>query len=278
MSWQTIAKKDIKDSVRSRGLWAIIVVFLALIMLISWLLSPGDGGDGTLLASAGLSFFLGILLFVPLAGLFISLKSVVREKESGSINILLSLPHTRLDMLIGKFVGRSVVLGIAILAAFGPATVYLLVVAGAGSAYELFALVVSILLFGLLFVGVGVGLSALVNSETQAAIYGVVIFFLLYLWFPILLQLDVNPPDFVVRFWLFAMFLDFFFLLLSFQNPEVPDASSVAYDDFEVNSFNEVTLGSQEFFLQHWFVFFILAAWILLPLGLGYYRFSRQDI
>jgi ABC-2 type transport system permease protein len=278
MSWQTIAKKDIKDSIRSRGLWAIIGIFLALILIISWLLSPGGDGDGTLLASAGLSFFLGILLFVPLAGLFISIKSIVREKETGSINILLSLPHTRLDMLVGKFVGRSVVLTVAVIAAFGPASVYLLVVAGAGGAYELFALLVSILLFGLMFVGVGVGLSALVNSETQAAIYGVVIFFLMYLWVPILGQLGVDAPDFVVRFWLFAMFIDFFLVLLSLNNPDVPDASFVAYDEIEIENFETIAFPSQEFFMQHWFVFVILAAWILVPLAIGYARFKRQDI
>jgi ABC-2 type transport system permease protein len=278
MSWQTIAKKDIKDSIRSRGLWAIIGIFLALILIISWLLSPGGDGDGTLLASAGLSFFLGILLFVPLAGLFISIKSIVREKETGSINILLSLPHTRLDMLVGKFVGRSVVLTVAVIAAFGPASVYLLVVAGAGGAYELFALLVSILLFGLMFVGVGVGLSALVNSETQAAIYGVVIFFFMYLWVPILGQLGVDAPDFVVRFWLFAMFIDFFLVLLSLNNPDVPDASFVAYDEIEIENFETIAFPSQEFFMQHWFVFVILAAWILVPLAIGYARFKRQDI
>lgn len=279
MTWQTVAKKDIKDSVRSRGLWGIIVIFLALILLLSWLLSPGGDGDETLLVSAGLSFFLGILFFVPLAGLFISIKSIVREKESGSINLLLSLPHTRLDMVLGKFVGRSVVLAVAVLAAFGPASIYLLAVGGGTGAYELFALLLSIMFFGLIFVGVGIGLSALVNSETQALVVGVSIFFLLFLWVPILGQLGIDAPDIVARFWLVIMFIDFFLVLLSLNDPDIANASVVRYDDIIVeDGFASVTIPSQDIWLQHWFVFVILALWIVVPLGIGYYRFKSQDL
>ena len=279
MTWQTVAKKDIKDSVRSRGLWGIIVIFLALILVLSWLLSPGGDGDETLLVSAGLSFFLGILFFVPLAGLFISIKSIVREKESGSINLLLSLPHTRLDMVLGKFVGRAVVLTVAILAAFGPASIYLLAVGGGTGVYELFALLLSIMFFGLIFVGVGIGLSALVNSETQALVVGVTIFFLLFLWVPILNQLGINAPDIVSRFWLVFMFIDFFLVLLSLNDPGISSASVVRYDDIIVDDgFDSVTIPSQDIWLQHWFVFVILALWIVVPLGIGYYRFKSQDL
>jgi len=279
MTWQTVAKKDIKDSVRSRGLWGIIVIFLALILVLSWLLSPGGDGDETLLVSAGLSFFLGILFFVPLAGLFISIKSIVREKESGSINLLLSLPHTRLDMVLGKFVGRAVVLTVAILAAFGPASIYLLAIGGGTGVYELFALLLSIIFFGLIFVGVGIGLSALVNSETQALILGVAIFFLLFLWVPILGQLGIDAPDIVARFWLVIMFVDFFLVLLSLNDPDIANASVVRYDDIIVDDgFSSVTIPSQDIWLQHWFVFVILALWIAVPLGIGYYRFKGQDL
>jgi ABC-2 type transport system permease protein len=102
----------------------------------------------------------------------------------------------------------------------------------------------------------------------------------MYLWFPILNQLGLNPPDFIVRFWLFAMFLDFFLLLLSFQDPEIPDASIVAYDNINADAIGEGgnLIESQAFFLQHWFVFIILAVWLLVPLGLGYLRFKNQDI
>ncbi|ERH09723.1 MAG: ABC-type transport system involved in multi-copper enzyme maturation, permease component [halophilic archaeon J07HX64] len=279
MTWQTVAKKDIKDSVRSRGLWGIIVIFLALILVLSFLLSPGGDGDETLLVSAGLSFFLGILFFVPLAGLFISIKSIVREKESGSINLLLSLPHTRLDMLLGKFVGRAVVLTVAILAAFGPASIYLLAVGSGSGVYPLFALLISIIFFGLIFIGVGIGLSALVNSETQALVAGVAIFFLLYLWVPILGQLGIDAPDIIARFWLVFMFFDFFLVLLSLTNGSIDSASIVRYDDIVVDEgFDTITIPSQDIWLQHWFVFVILAIWIVVPLGVGYLRFKRQDL
>lgn len=266
MSWQAIAKKDFQDSVRSRTLWAIIALFLLVIGGIAYL-EMDSGGNATEVIIGGTLVF-GILLFVPLAGLFISVKSIVRERESGTINLLLSLPHSRGEMILGKFLGRAGVLSAATLIGFLPAIV-LILVEGDLPLQDLLAFMLVSILFGIMFIGIGVGFSALVNTETQATVGGIAIFFLLYLWPLITDQLlglvDYSLPDFAARFWLFLMFGDMMEALAS-EGAGMTAASGVTLES------------SVPFYMQNWFVFVILALWIAVPLAIGYYRFENTDI
>ena len=276
MSWKAIAKKDIQDSVRSRVLWAMIGLFLGIILLLTWLVDPGSG-EGTFLAATGFTFILGILFFVPMAGLMLSVKSIVRERNTGTINILLSLPHTRGEMVLGKFVGRSVVMVLTVIAGFLPALLFIAVQTDGAPVFELFSFLFAISLFGVMWVGIGIGLSTLVNSETQATISGVFIFFLLFLWPVILDQIGITLPDFGARFWLFTIFADLFFFLPVLKEGEFTYPSVVEFDDVFINEINDVAYSVAPQ-MQMWFVFVLVALWIAVPLGIGYYRFRSTDL
>jgi len=77
--------------------------------------------------------------FVPMLGLAISYAAIAGERDSGSIKLLLSLPNSRRDVILGKFIGRCAVLTIAILSG------YVVVAAFALLTYESFAAVKFIL-------------------------------------------------------------------------------------------------------------------------------------
>jgi len=275
MSWQTIAKKDFQDSVRSRTLWGIIGAFVLLIFLLAYLATDGNiNSTAGFVSVIGGAFLFGILLFVPLTGLFISIKSIVRERETGTINLLLSLPHSRRDMVIGKFVGRSAVMSISVIIGFLPACLLILVQAEVTPIFELFAFLLATVFLGLLFVGIGVGFSALVNSETQATVGGVLLFFLLYLWPAIFNILDIDLPAFLDRFYLFALFFDMLAAIFSLRE-DVPNASVVELDG---TNFAEASATSAPIHMQHWFAFVILGAFIAVPLAVGYIRFDSNDL
>ena len=275
MSWQTIAKKDFKDSVRSRVLWGIIGSFILLIFGLAYLATDGNiDSTAGFIAVIGGAFLFGIMLFVPLTGLFISIKSIVRERESGTINLLLSMPHSRRDMVLGKFVGRSAVMSISIVAGFLPASLLILLRAEVSPIFELFAFLLATVLLGLLFVGIGVGFSALVKSETQATVGGVLLFFLLYLWPAIFGILDIDLPPFLDRFYLLNLFFDMLAAIYSLNN-NIPNASVVELGN---TNFAEASATSAPIHMQHWFAFVILGAMIAIPLAVGYIRFNSTDI
>jgi ABC-2 type transport system permease protein len=278
MSWTAIAKKDVQDSIRSRILWGMIGFFLIVVLLLSWLVVDTSGsGEDTLLAAAGFTFILGILFFIPIAGLLLSVKSVVRERNTGTINLLLSLPHTRRDMIVGKFVGRSIVMGVTVLAGFLPALLYILVQSDGFPVLDLGWFLVVACLFGVLWIGIGVGLSALVDTETQATIGGVILFFVLFLWPVIIEQLGLTLPDFASRFWLFTMFSDLFLLFSVFRDGMFTYPSVVKLDEVIQEEIADVSISVAPH-MQMWFVFVLLALFVIVPLVAGYYRFNSADL
>jgi len=274
MSTRAVLKKDVQDSIRARTLWGLIVVFFLLISGLTYLAVDQSSGDVSVeTIVSGLSFSFGILFFVPIAGLLVSIKSVVRERNSGSIKLLLTLPHSRRDVILGKFLGRAGVISAATILGFLPSVILVLVQADGLPVGESLALVASAVLVGVMFVAIGVGFSALVNTETQATMGGVVLFFLMYLW-PFILQFGVSRllnrdiPAFVGRFSFLSLFADII-ASLSPSGGGLTDASSAA---------NLAGNGDPSLFMQNWFVFVILALWILVPLVVGYLRFENTDL
>lgn len=284
MSWQAIAKKDFQDSVRSKVLWGIIVLFGLLIGGIAYLVVDSGLGEANQNVAEALItsvFGLIVLFFVPITGLFISIKSVVRERESGTINLLLSLPHTRGEVIFGKFVGRAAVITVTIVLGFIPALALLLLQTNL-SAGVLIAFLFVTILFGLMFVGIGVGFSALFNSETQGTVGGIVIFFGLYLWQTItnlvLSLVDYELPEFTNRFGLGQMFRDMFGALSPTGRGAGAPSSVTSSRVPSQNGFEVVYPDSVAFYMQNWFVFVILVLWIVVPLAIGYARFSQIDL
>jgi ABC-2 type transport system permease protein len=289
MSWQAIAKKDFQDSARSRVLWGIIILFALLIGGIAYLIVDSGIAEGEeALVGVLITGIFGVfvLFFIPITGLFISIKSVVRERESGTINLLLSLPHTRGEMIFGKFLGRAAVMTVTIVVGFIPALGLLILQTDVPPA-ALIVFLFATILFGIMFVGIGVGFSALFNSETQGTVGGIVLFFGLYSWQTLtnllLGVVDYELPEFAGRFGLTQMLNDMFVALApaSAFPSEFPDSRAGLTGGSTVTGSldgGSLAFDASAFYMQNWFVFVILLLWIAVPLAIGFARFSRIDL
>lgn len=290
MSYAAVARKDFQDGIRSKLLWALMALFLVSVVGIAWLFTDGAGGS-TAASDLDVALFFAIsslpaiLFLVPLTGLIVSIKSIVRERELGSIKIILSLPHSRLEVIGGKMAGRSALLTAAILVGFIPGALVLSTQFGAFPVFELTALTLMAVLFGVAFVAIGLGVSALVTTETRATVLGVTVFFLFYSWSGIFNylnnRLDLLTGDarlFVLRFDLFTVFQDTLLALLSLRHSEIPNTSMVGFNRALLENPDSVGSITQPLYLQHWFAFVILAFWIAVPLAIGYWRFERADL
>lgn len=278
-----IAKKDIRDGIRSKLLLGLIALFVLIMGGFSALSARGSGADD-LLALLGFASILVVIVLVPVTGLVVSFKSITRERESGSLNVLLSLPFTRTDVFFGKFIGRSTLLITAILAGFVPAGIILLLATSEPFVWEYTALVLVTILFGIIFVAFGVSLSAVLQTETQATIGGIGAFVLLYFWNNIFnfinSELSLLSGDallLVQRFALFNVFLDSLLALFSLNDGDSPNASWVVLEQ-GFGQPEQAEVASQPFYLQHWFAFVILALWITIPLAVAHYQFNRTDL
>ena len=183
MSLQAIARKDFQETVRSRGMIALVVLFSLLVAAFAFAVRP-TGGSEQFATELLLSVFVGPVLvttLVPLVGVVVGYNAVSGERESGSLKLLLSLPHSRADVVFGKVAGRGAALALAVFVGFLlPAAVLIAAPIafnpGAFLGYTVFAAAL-----GVVFVAIAVGSSAAAGTQLRALIGGIAIYVLFVL-------------------------------------------------------------------------------------------------
>lgn len=270
MNWTVIARKEFRDASRSRSLWALTALLVLLVPVAVYVVgfvlstSPSLNSTGRALASAltqeGSVF---ITSLVPVLGLMAAYASIVGERTSGSLKLLLGLPYSRRDVVLGKFVGRAAVLAAATLAAFAVGFLVLLTYDELAVVDYAFLVLLTTVL-GVVYVGVGVALSASIRTRSRAAAAAVgVFFFFKFLW-------DTSAlPRGVV----YAVTRD---TDLIFSPPGWYDYLNALGPNV---AYTNVAAGYIEGFGNvETFSVAVLAAWIVVPLVLGYLRFESTDL
>ena len=121
--WYPVAKKEFRDAIRSKGLWVLSFVFTALFLIPAGQALFFGGNIRQDVAEVGMQFFISssylniVTLLVPVVVIFAAYAAVSEERVSGSLKVLLSLPFSRRDVIVGKVVGRSAVVGVPLLIA-----------------------------------------------------------------------------------------------------------------------------------------------------------------
>ena len=165
-----LAGREIMDSLRNR--W-IIAAVLCLGGLATALALVGAAPGGTVkaeplaLAVANLSSLSVYLL--PLLALMLSFDALVGEAERGTLNLLLTYPVARWQVIAGKFLGHVTVLGIALVLGYGAAGVLVAVRAGSAEGSTVYAaMTAASLALGAVFLGVGYVVSVLARERAGA--------------------------------------------------------------------------------------------------------------
>lgn len=273
-----IAKKEFMDNVRSRWILVLSLVFIVLALVVSAL---GGVSEGSGIALRGFSATaIGMMTLstslVPILGLMVSYATIAGERENGSLPLLLSLPVTRLEVLLGKFLGLGAVLALSILAGLGSSGVAIAASAGADGWQGYAGLMVGTLLLALAFVSLGILFSTLASKRSSAIALAVFVwFFFTVVWGLLIFGLaaasgtsfDItNPSAFSIPQWV---------LSVDAANPaeELSALTLASFGMHQVMGFPVeypawVTAGS---------MLAALALWALAPLALAFLRLRRLD-
>lgn len=278
MSLAAVAHKDFEDAVRSRWLLALSALFVLLVSLVIYFIQPAPGE--TIPSNAVLNFILVkdglVTTLIPLIALVVSYAAIVGERESGSLKLLLSLPHSRADVVFGKVLGRSGAIAVPVLVGFLLPGVLLAVMPWVTfyPGYYLGYTLLTVLLAAV-FVAIAVGFSAAMSSQRFAIGGAVGIYFLFVpLWGIIQLPLRLYLAFTGGPEWLpvsGSALLDF----LQLVNPT--GSFKIVVNAFMAGSLFASTPGVRSVEMQIAAVAMLLA-WLLVPPLLGLWRFESADL
>ncbi len=192
--WYAVSKKEFKDAIRSKGLGLLGVIFTILFVspvaaALYLDFGAGTGQQAQAIQQQGMQFLLSnlytntVTLLVPIVAIFVGFAAISKERTSGSLKLLLSLPYSRRDVLIGKVVGRSAVLGVPLLASLGMTALFL-VLSEVTFKPELFGLFTLFsVLFAIVFTAITVSISAAFSKSIwSAAASFIVYFYFTFVW------------------------------------------------------------------------------------------------
>ncbi|ELY50756.1 ABC transporter permease [Natronorubrum bangense] len=302
-SVRAIARKDFQDAVRSWMFWGLSLFFFVLLVAVTGTISYfGEDIAAEGATTEALVLFVSQItrLVIPLIALILGWKAIAGERETGSIKILLSLPHSRKDVLLGKLLGRSAVLSVSLVVGFALAAIIVAALLGSFDIVDYVSLLVMAIIYGLAYTSIAVALSSITRSTTiaGAAMFGVFILFYI-VWnalqtvFQVLMNRgtidgvsytqEVAGPDGTAqqmtmdRLPDWALFIDMIDPGNAFQNA-ITVLSSTGGSELGTSYPDAWFANGVPFYLENWFSFVILLLWIVVPMAIALYRFDRVDL
>lgn len=277
----TIAKKEIKQNIRSRWIIFLTAAFFLLSVLVSYYGTSFEESTKWLgLENTILYMTTYVEYMVPLLGLMLGYGSIVREKEDNSIELLLSYPVDRGEVLSGKFLGLWTLLSGAVIVGLGVGGVIIgfKVENVVWSEYYLFIL--SSILLGGVYLSISMMFSVLFDNSTTTMASSVFLFFLFsFLWLftvyavaQLTFGWDVvragSPPKWYFGLQLFNPVLIWYSLLAL----NIPALRQWAME------FGGEEPQYQPHFYDTWIMIILLLIWIAVPLILSERWFNRREI
>jgi ABC-2 type transport system permease protein len=273
--WQTVARKEVRSLFSERtpklGIGLVALVFVFGGYIVPTTVPPVSG-----VTIATLDQILrGILVFlVPLFGLLLGYRTVVGERVGGQLVLLLSFPCSRLDVVLGKAVGRGVVLVGTITAGTLGAAALVEYPFGTVALDTLAVFLGATVLYGVVFLMIGIGLSTVTAWIRRGTVLTFAVFFLSVVAWPGLdayflqaLQYLDLAGDTLPDWARFVYGAEPTLLYQRVMNTFVADVSAGPY------------LGpSAPWYLGGGVATVLLIAWVVLPAVGGYAQFRRTDL
>lgn len=274
-----VAKKEFIDNVRNKWVIIITIIFTALTLLASYAGSIFSSGWQDLAGTINTMMTL-VQYLISIIALILGYSAIIGEIEKGSMNSLLSLPTTRNEILLGKFIGLGTILTVAILIGFGLAGVIIgLNVENVNYGEYLFFIAASIFM-ALIFLSIGLFLSTVFKKRSTAmggAIFIWVFFAIIWIFIVAAVIVASNTME----------------NLEVGENIELPEAyfTSTFFNPLSCySSLIQLNIGSTDGaaleqigvttpdYVNSTNMFFAMCIWLFSFLILAFWRFKQKDI
>ena len=185
---RALAGKEFSDRLRNRWVLVVALVFTIASLLITYFGGAAQGRVGPSSIELTIASLVSLVIYlVPLIALLLGFDAIVGERERGSLDLLLALPITRLELLLGKYLGLALALSLSTLAGFALVGVLMGQQFGMAGLYHYIGFVISAWMLGLCFLSLAVCLSVLARDRTRASGLAIALWFSFVLVFDLLL-------------------------------------------------------------------------------------------
>ncbi|MFP4592317.1 MAG: ABC transporter permease [bacterium] len=262
----TLAAKELRDRLRNRWVLAVAAVFAVFSLVISYFGGAEQGTLGPRSIEFVITSLVSLVIYlIPLIALLLGFDAIVGERERGSLDLLLALPVTRLELLLGKYLGLAVALTLSTLAGFALMVVLLWQQFGWAGLFQALGFVLSSILLGLVFLSLALFVSVVSRERTRASGFAIALWFGFVLVFDLLLLglLVASGGSFGGQALAYLLLLnptDIFRILNVFSLDQLRGMHGLV-------SIVPPALGNP------WAMGAAMLAWIAAPLGLAAWRF-----
>lgn len=262
-----VAAKEFRERIRNRWIAAVALVFAAFALLIAYFGAAQQGAVGFRGIEVTIASLTSLVIYlVPLIVLLLGYDAIAGERERGSLDLLLSLPITRLELLLGKFAGLAAALAVSTVAGFGLAGAAIAYRADSAALYHYAGFVVSALLMGMAFLSMAVMVSVIASDRVRASGAAIALWFFFVLVFDLamlgaLVLSGGRLGGDVLPYLLLLNPADVFRILNIFTMEEVKNLYGLA------------TVMPPRL-ADPWFLGAVMVAWIIAPLAIASWRFK----
>lgn len=231
---RVIAGKEFRDRIRNRWVLAVAVIFALFALAIAYLGSSQQGSVGFKGVDVTIASLVSLVIYlVPLIALILGYDTIVGERERGALDLLLSMPITKVEILLGKFLGLAAALAVSTAAGFGTALVPLSQGLASSDLVHYAGFVTSATLMGMVFLSLSIMVSVIAADRIRASGVTIGMWFFFVLIFDLMLTGALVVSDGRMGSGVFALLLmlnptDVFRLLNIFTSEQVQSMYGLA--------------------------------------------------
>lgn len=264
---RVIGAKEFRDRIRNRWVMAVAIIFALFALAIAYFGASQQGEVGFRSIDVTVASLVSLVIYlVPLIALILGYDAIVGETERGSLELMLSMPITRFEILLGKYLGLAAALSISTVLGFGAGLLPLVSELSSSDAFHYAGFVGSAILMGLAFLSMSMLVSVLAADRVRASGVAIGLWFFFVLIFDLLLMGALVLSQGRLGSGMFAAILmlnpaDVFRLMNIFSSEQVQSMYGLATVMPERLTDPAVLLA-------------IMLAWIVIPFFIAHWRFT----
>lgn len=265
-----IARKEFRDRLRSRWALTVAAVFTVFALSIAYFGAAQQGAVGFRSIELTIASLVSLAIYLmPLIALILGYDSVVGERERGSLDLLLSLPITRFELLLGKYLGLAAALALATLLGFGLVGIAIAWQGGSYALYHYIGFMLSALLLGMVFLSLAMLVSTFARSKSTASGAAIGLWFVFVLIYDLMLLGALVASEGGMPAWLVS-------LLVLFNPTDIFRLLNIFNLD-ELKSLYGLATVTPNALSQPWLLSLAMSAWVIAPLAAAYAKFKRAS-